>query len=188
MKKYLYTVMMLIVTGITTAHAQRMLHRQVGIEVTGGTLFGEKPADNYYIGLGLTINGKKGNYQLWAMEYIRERKIVKKRPTLWQTYIAEGGYSFQLLSDARKNIAFNGTLTGVAGYEHMDIDQIPVATKVAFITHERNFVYGFGGRLSLETYLSDHFVVLVQARGRMLWGTASDQFRPSLGIGIRYSF
>nr|DAC74459.1 TPA_exp: conjugative transposon protein TraO [Elizabethkingia anophelis] len=51
-----------------------------------------------------------------------------------------------------------------------------------------NFVYGTAGRLSFETYLSDRFVLLLQGRTKVLWGTDLKQFRPSAGVGLRFNF
>lgn len=58
----------------------------------------------------------------------------------------------------------------------------------ARILSEDNFVYGAGGRLSLETYLSDQVVFLIQGRTKVLWGTDLEQFRPSAGVGLRFNF
>ncbi|MES2267062.1 MAG: conjugal transfer protein TraO [Bacteroidota bacterium] len=58
----------------------------------------------------------------------------------------------------------------------------------AKIVSEDNFVYGAGGRLTLETYLSDRFVLVLQGRTKVLWGTDLRQFRPSAGVGLRFNF
>ena len=68
MKKYIYTVMFILMS-ITLAQAQRMLPKQKGMEVTAGILSDDKIGNDYYINFGVTINGKDGNYQLWALEY-----------------------------------------------------------------------------------------------------------------------
>ncbi len=40
----------------------------------------------------------------------------------------------------------------------------------AKILSEDNFIYGAGGRLTFETYLSDRFVLVLQGRTKVLMG------------------
>jgi len=186
MKQIIYTVLMVLLT-ITTTRAQRMLPKQKGLELSTGSLSNEKIGTDYYIGVSITVNGRKGNYQIWGLEYIHKVHGYKSTRILQQTIIAEGGYSFFLLGDAQRNIALNFGLTGIVGYESLNRGQ-QMLYDGAKILNEDNFIYGAGGRLSLETYLSDHFILLLQGRARALWNTDMEQFRPSLGIGIRYNF
>ncbi|MFD2939170.1 conjugal transfer protein TraO [Flavobacterium notoginsengisoli] len=186
MKKYIYTVM-LILTGITMATAQRMLPKQKGMEIHAGTLSDDKPYSSYYLSIGMTINGKNGNYKLWALEYSRQNLPYKHLRIPLEIYTAEGGYSFFLLGDARKNITLNAGLSGIAGYESINRGDA-LLQDGAIILSEDSFVYGGGGRLSFETYLSDHFVLLLQGHIKVLFGTDLEQFRPSAGAGIRFNF
>ncbi|MNQ52843.1 Conjugative transposon protein TraO [compost metagenome] len=186
MKKYFYTVM-LVLTGITTSQAQRMLPKQRGLEVNAGTLSDDNPGRNFYLNIGMTVNGKKGNYQLWALEYTHQYYQYKDLRIPQETYTAEGGYSFFLLGDARKNVTLNAAITGVIGYETINRGE-EILYDGAKILSGDNFIYGAGGRLSLETYLSDRFVLLLQGRTKVLWGTDLEQFRPSVGMGLRFNF
>ncbi|MOA53184.1 Conjugative transposon protein TraO [compost metagenome] len=92
-----------------------------------------------------------------------------------------------MLSDARKFITFNAGLTGVAGYEVLNRGD-RILSDGALLLNDGGFIFGTAGRLSLETYLSDNIVLLLQGRIRVLWGTDLDQFRPSSGIGLRINF
>lgn len=186
MKKYIYA-MMLVFIGIITAQAQRMIPRQKGFELNAGTLSGNSPWQNYYLGLGMTINGKNGSYQLWALEYSHQYSRYKELCLPIETYSAEGGHSFFLWGDARRNTALNGSLTGVLGYESINRGE-NLLQDGAKIISEDHFVYGAGGRLSFEMYLSDHLVLLLHGRVKVLWGTDLEQFRPSAGLGLRYNF
>src|SRR5690606_18257406 len=116
MKKYIYTVMLVLI-GITAAQAQRMLPKQRGLEISAGVMSYDKIGNDYYISAAMTVNGKNGNYQLWALEYTYQYHDYKDLRIPQETYSAEGGYSFFLLGDARKNITLNFALTGVVGYE-----------------------------------------------------------------------
>ncbi len=186
MKKYIYTVM-LVLMGITSSHAQRMLPKQKELQVNVGVLSNDKIGNDYYVSAAMTVNGKNGNYQLWALEYTHQYHDYKDLRIPQETYSAEGGYSFFLLGDARKNIMLNLGITGVLGYETINRGETMLYDG-AKILSEDNFIYGAGGRLTFETYLSDRFVLVLQGRTKVLWGTDLQQFRPSAGVGLRFNF
>lgn len=177
----------MVLLTITTTKAQRMLPDQKGLELSTGSLSNEKIGTDYYIGVSMTINGRKGNYQVWGLEYSRLLHSYKSARIPQQTITAEGGYSFFLLGDAPKNISLNFGLTGIVGYESLNRGE-QMLNDGAKILNKDNFIYGAGARLSLEAYLSDHFILLLQGRARVLWNTDMEQFRPSLGVGVRYNF
>lgn len=186
MKKYIYTVMLLFV-AFTVTQAQRMLPKQKGIEVSAGILSSNKIGNDYYINLGMTVNGKNGNYQLWALEYTQQYHAYKNIRIPQETFTSEGGYSFLLLGDNRKNITLNLALTGVIGYETINRGETLLYDGAKILTGD-HFIYGAGGRLILETYLSNRFVLILQTRIKMIWGTDLEQFRPSVGGGLRINF
>lgn len=186
MNKYIYIVMLLL-GSITVVKAQRMLPKQKGLEISAGILSDSKIGNDYYLNIGMTVNGKDGNYQLWALEYTHRYHQYNDVHIPQETYTAEGGYSFFLLGDARKNITLNLGITGVVGYETINRGEARLYDG-AKILSEDNFIYGAGGRLSFETYLSDRFILLLQGRTKVLWGTDLRQFRPSAGVGLRFNF
>ncbi|HLR71110.1 MAG TPA: conjugal transfer protein TraO [Pseudogracilibacillus sp.] len=186
MKKYIYMLMLLII-GTTASHAQRMLPKQKGLEINTGVLSDDRIGNDYYLNIGMTINGKNGNYQLWGLEYTHQYHDYKTIRIPLETYTVEGGYSFFLLGDFGKNITLNAGITGVVGYEQVNRGK-SLLDDGAKILSEDNFIYGLGGRLSLETYLSDWLVLLLQGRTKALWGTDLKQFRPSVGVGLRINF
>ena len=186
MKKYIYTLI-LVIMGITANQAQRMLPKQKGLELNTGILSDVKIGNDYYFNVIMTVNGKNGNYQLWALEYTHQYHNYKDMSIPQETYTAEGGYSFFLLGDTRKNITLNAALSGVFGYESINRGEA-LLFDGAKIVSEDNFIYGAGGRLSFEIYLSDRFVLLLQGRAKVLWGADLEQFRPSGGVGLRTNF
>ena len=103
------------------------------------------------------------------------------------TYLAEGGYSFRLWADHGRNITINATLTAAGGYETFNTGRKTLIDG-STLRNQDSFLYGGAGRLSVDTYLSDHVVLLIQGRLKALWGTSRELLRPSLGIGIRYNF
>jgi hypothetical protein len=187
MNRYILAIMM-VVTSITGLQAQRLIKGQKGFEVSAGLISDKKAVHDYfYLQAGMTINGKNGGYQLWAVEYSHKKHEFENYAIPVETYGAEGGYSFALLSDWSKNISLNIGITGVAGYEVINRGE-RVLPNGSVIQNKDSFIYGGGLRLSLETYLSDHVVMLVQGRTKAVWGTSVERFRPSAGIGIRYIF
>jgi hypothetical protein len=186
MKKYIYTVI-LVLMGITMAQAQRMLPKQKGLEINTGVLSNDKIGNDYYLNIGMTINAKNGNYQLWALEYSREYYQYKDLRIPQQTYTAEGGYSLFLLGDAGKNITLSAAITGTVGFESINQGEA-LLFDGAKILPEDNFIYGAGTRLSLEAYLCDRFVLVLQGRTKAYWGTDLKQFRTSAGVGLRFNF
>lgn len=186
MKKYIYS-MMFILISITSSPAQRMLPGQKGVEINTGTLSNETPGRNYYLTIGLIQNRKNGNYKLWALEYGHQYYRYKDLRIPHETYTAEGGYSFFLLGDTRRYITLNAIISAVGGYETINHGEY-LLPDGAEILPKDNFIYGAGARLSFETYLSDRFVLLLQARTKILWGTDFKEFRPSAGMGLRFNF
>ncbi|UPZ16199.1 conjugal transfer protein TraO [Flavobacterium humidisoli] len=186
MKKYIHTVI-LVLMSITMAQAQRMLPKQKGLEVNVGILSDDKIGNDYFINIGMTVNGKNGNYKILALEYSRQYYDYNEIRIPQETYTAEGGYSFFLLGDALKNVTLNAAITGVAGYESINRGD-DVLYDGAKILSEDNFIYGAGGRLTIETYLSDRLVIILQGKTKVLWGTDLEQFRPSAGLGLRFNF
>lgn len=186
MKKYIYTIIMGLLI-ITIAHSQRMLPKQKGLELNFGVLSDGNIKHDYVINIGMTVNGKNGNYQLWALEYTQRYHNYKTITIPQQTYTAQGGYNFFLLGDTHKNVTLNLGITAIIGYESINRGKTTLYDGAKLLS-EDNFVYGAGGRLSLETYLTDRFVLILQGRTKVLWGTDLEQFRPSAGLGLRFNF
>lgn len=186
MKNYVYIIIVLF-CNIIAAQAQRMLPKQKGLEISTGVIADGKIGTDYYITAGMTINGKKGNYQLWAVEYSSKKYGYKQIQIPVETFTAEVGYSFLLISDSGKNSSLNFGLNGIAGYESINRGKELLSDGAKLLTQD-NFIYGAGGRLTIETYLSDRIILLLQAGTKVLWGTDLQQIRPSVGIGLRFNF
>lgn len=187
MNRYFLTIIMVVVS-VTALQAQRLIKGQKGFEANIGLISDKKSLhDEFYIQAGMTINGKNGRYQLWAVEYCRKKYEFENYVIPVETYSAEGGYSFVLFGDWSKNISLNMGITGVAGYEVINRNE-RLLSNGGVIQNKDSFIYGGGLRLSLETYLGNHLVMLVQGRTKAVWGTSLENFRPSAGLGVRYIF
>lgn len=184
--KKIIILLMLAVTGIQLSKAQRMLPKQKGLEISGG-LLSKEISKNYYLSLTLTVNSNNGSYWLWRGEYTHQFSDYRSLQVPFETYTGEIGYSVKMLSNAKKSIALNMGLSALAGYETINRGD-SLLYDGAKILSKDNLIYGAGLDFSLETYLSDHFVLLLHGRTKILWGTDLKQFRPSTGFGIRYNF
>jgi hypothetical protein len=180
-------MLLLIAACSMQVYAQRMAPGKVGLEAIAASYSHSQPAWNYSLSLALTINGRNGGYQLWGFEYSHRQGQYKGQAIPLEAYTLEGGYSLPLLSVAAKSISLNAALSGVVGYESYNggVMQFSDGTQ---ILNEQGFMYGFGGRLSLEVFLSDHIVLLVQGRAKYFWASSGEALRPSVGAGLRYNF
>lgn len=182
-------IILIIIMLLACIHtqAQRMLPRQKGLEISTGILAASEIDQNYFINLSLTINGKNKGYWLLGTEYTRQSASHKRFLIPLETYTAEGGYSLRIIANARKSINLNTAVLGIAGYETINRGK-EMLPDGAIIQNQEGFIYGAGGRLSLETYLGDKFTIVFQGKAKMLWGTSMDAFRPGAGLGLRYNF
>lgn len=164
--------------------AQRLIPKQKAFELSAGLLLNDSKNKNYFISAGLTIQTGNGNYSFFGLEYMRESENYKTVTIPIETYIAEAGYSFNLIADRKKNVLINFSLSALAGFENINKGE-ELLFDGAKILSESNIVYGAGGKLSVEVYISDRIVLVPHIKIKTLWNTSRDLFRPSAGFGIR---
>lgn len=185
MKKYIIVIILTLVS--IRGYSQRMFYKQKALEVHVGILSTKEISHNYYLNLTLNSFVKRGNYWIWSVEYQRKTTDYKDWQIPLENYLGEIGYSTQLLADSKKFVTLNLGLTAVGGYEMVNRGD-SLLLDGAKLLNKSGAVYGAGGRLSLETYLSNRVVFLLQGRIKVLWGTDFEQFRPSAGMGLRFNF
>lgn len=187
MYKYIAAIIICMLSA-KCLQAQRLIKGQKGFEIGAGLISDRKPIHDYfYLRAAMTINGKNGSYQLWGIEYTYKKHQFEGFNIPVETYSVEGGYSFRLLGDWSKNISLNLGLSGVAGYEVINEGE-SLLSNGAVIQNKDSFIYGGDLRLSVEAYLSDHIVMLIDGRSKVIWGTSVERLRPSAGLGFRYIF
>jgi len=183
MKKVHLYIIGLFLMSITTK-AQRLIPKQKAIELNVGFLLNDSKSENYFINTTITNQSGKGNYSFFGFEYLNEKQNYKKVKIPIETFIAEAGYSFNLLSDRKKNLLFNFSLSATAGFESINKGN-DLLFDGAKILSESNFVYGAGGRVSAEIYISDRIVLIPHIKAKALWNSSRELIRPSAGLGIR---
>lgn len=168
-------------------NAQRMIPNQKAFEINVGTFAETQVNRNFYLNAGFVVYGKKGNYQLYGLEYSRQIANYKSLSIPIENYLAEAGYSLHLIGDYKRNINLYTSMSATAGHETINKGNSELPDG-GLIVDQDNFIYGAGGRLSLETYITDQLVFLIQGKVRVLWNTDLEKFRPSLGFGFRFNF
>ncbi|ALR29240.1 conjugal transfer protein TraO [Chryseobacterium sp. IHB B 17019] len=187
MTKYIFTALFSVVFT-TSIYAQRLLKGQKGFEATIGLISDKKPVHDYfYAQVGMTVNGKKGGYHFFSLEYSYKKHEFQKYAIPVESYVAETGYSFVLLGDWTKVVSLNIGLSALVGYEVINRGESTLPNG-AMIQNKDSFIYGGGVRLSLETFITDHVLLLLQGRTKAVWGTSLERIRPSAGVGVRYIF
>lgn len=167
--------------------AQRLIPGQVGIEIQAGILQAEFPVQDYYINVGLVTYRKNGNYLSTNLQYNVQCPEYKNELISHETYLFEAGYVFFLFGNSTRSLNLNAGIQGVLGFELINKGE-KILYDGAVLERTEDFLYGAGTKLSLEKFLSNHIMVLLQAKMNAVWGTTMGTIRPSLGLGIRYNF
>lgn len=183
MKRLHLYIIVLFLMSLTTK-AQRLIPKQKAIELNAGFLLNDSKSENYFLNTAITNQSGKGNYSFFSFEYLNEKQNYKKVSIPIETFLAEAGYSFNLISDRKKNVLINFSLSATAGFERINKGN-DLLFDGAEILSESNFVYGAGGKVSTEIYISDRIVLIPHIKAKALWNSSRELIRPSLGLGIR---
>lgn len=167
-----------------TIKAQRLIPKQKAIELNAGFLFNASKSENYFLNTTITNQSGKGNYSFLSFEYQSEKQNYKTVSIPIETFLGEIGYSFNVISDRKRNLLFNFSLSATAGFESINKGN-NLLFDGAEILSESNFVYGAGGKVSVEIYLSDRIVLLPHVKAKALWNSSRELIRPSAGLGVR---
>ena len=86
-----------------------------------------------------------------------------------------------------RNVNINIGLGGVAGYEQVNKGKA-IIQDGSIISSTESFIYGASGKLSLESYLTEHLVFLVNGQLRFLQNSQLAEFYALFGFGLRFNF
>lgn len=188
---YKYKIVLLLVLSLVLigqAQAQRYLPGQKGIQLTGGFVDGftidKKDGQAFYGGLALSTYTKSGNRWVFGAEYLQKNYEYKEKFLPVSQITAEGGYYLNFLSDRSKTLFFSVGLSAMAGYETVNWGK-ELLFDGASITNEDNFLYGGAVSFEIETFLSDRFALLINAKERILFGSEINKFHTQVGIGFK---
>ena len=172
------------------SQAQRLIPKQRGIEVLGSVplIKGEKLfiGDNFGIGISLTRYLKRENYTFVGVEYEQQNMPYRSYNVKLKDALLQVGYMHPILSDNGKNVFFYGGISALGGYEQLNEDKKLLPDGATLLDRSR-FVYGGAVHGSMEVFLTDRFLFLVKAQGRLLFGSDVHRFRPALSAGLRFN-
>ena len=173
------------------SQAQRLIHKQRGIEVVGSVplIKGEKflATDNFGMGASLTRYMGRENYTFVGVEYEQQNMAYRSYNVKLKDALLQVGYMHPVLSDRGKNVFLYGGISALGGYEQLNEDK-RLLPDGATLLDRSHFVYGGVVHGSAEVFLTDRVLFLVKAQGRFLFGTDVHRFRPDVSAGLRFNF
>lgn len=186
--KNIVLILVMFLAGFSLTKAQRLMQGKKGIELSAGMAWGKDfLVTPYYLQAGMTVTRKKGNYLLLAVDYSRRKYAFEGTEIPVESFAGEGSYNLYVLGDWSRTVSLYIGLGAVAGYETINGSK-KILPSGAVILNEDCFIYGGAVRLSLETYLGNRVVLLVQGKTRYVMGTTLERLRPIAGVGIRFIF
>lgn len=172
------------------SHAQRLIPKQKGIEVVGSVplIKGEKlfAKDNFGVGVSLTRYLKRENYTFVGIEYEQQNMPYRDYGVKLKDALLQVGYMHPILSDNGKNVFLYAGISALGGYEELNEEKNLLPDGATLLDRSR-FVYGGAVHGSVEVFLTDRFLFLVKAQGRLLFGSDVHRFRPALSAGLRFN-
>ena len=187
MKRALLLLIGMVATALT-AHAQRLLPRQTGVEITAGVpvIQNEKliQPETFTAKISFTRYLKAENYTFLSAMYERQNLPYGKANVPLSDALVLAGYMHPLLSDDGKNAFVYAGFSALAGYEELNrgASLLPDGAELL----DRSHIVGGGGvHLAVELFLSDHLLFVVGGRGLFLFGSDVYPFRPAISVGFR---
>ena len=180
----------IILTGlillISPVHAQRLLGGETAIQLSGATPTNSTDAisENFSFQLGVITNTKKGNYWKFETAYQRKTFDYKNQRLPYDFYNGNIGYFLQTFSNYQKNFLVYTGVSGIAGYEVFNNDT-SLLQDGATLNNRSGFVYGGKATLSIETYLSNHWVLFAFSEVNYIPKSGLAQWQSQFGIGTR---
>jgi len=183
----IFLAVILTIALKTKTLAQQMIPGQAGVEFSYSVFpkFPEK--QNYTLSAGFVSYLRNGNYFFGLAEYSRKYYEYNNCNIPIDNFLLGGGYSFYIWGDFMRIVNLNFGIGGLAGYEHINRGN-ELLYDGSVLTSTNNLIYGANGKLSIESYLMDHLVFLVNGQLRFLKNSQMAQFYSLLGVGIRYNF
>ncbi|MDR0541179.1 MAG: conjugal transfer protein TraO [Dysgonamonadaceae bacterium] len=182
MKYLLFIIMFLSV--VAPASAQRYLPGQRGLQVTGGTVNGMNLKSGFHSGIAFSQYTEGADRWMLGIEYLEKRHPYRDIQIPQSQVTVDAGYYLKFLSDWRKIFFLSVGASAVAGYETVNRNE-KLLFDGATINNKDAFIYGGALTLEAEIYLSDRIVLLCNIRERLLGGSSAGKLNSQIGIGIK---
>jgi len=180
------TFLIIFLFGFLSEHisAQRYLPGQQGVQLTVGTVNGINPQRAFYGGVALSTYKQKDSRWVFGGEFLQKQLDYKQIQIPLVQFTGEGGYYYSFLSDPSKTFLLSVGASGLVGYETSNWSNKTLYDG-ATLTNKDTFVYGGALTLELETFITDQFILLVNARERVMWGSSVGKYSTQLGAGVK---
>lgn len=188
--KKITLILCLIVTVSFSSQAQRLLKGQKGIWISAGVPISKhtKPdTDNFSLSAGLTYTTQNANYWCFGVNYMRKGYKYRKQIVPVENLLLESGYMLNILADGGRNVLLNVGLSGVVGYEVINESEAFLDDGATLLDKD-SFVYGVGGQIAIEGFVTDNLMLFAKAKTAIFWGSDMGKFRPQTSVGIRVLF
>jgi hypothetical protein len=157
----------------------------MGVELRGGFVNGSKSPLNYYTGIAMSGYTKKANRWVVGAEYLLKNYDYRGTSIPRAQFTAEGGYYLKFLSDPTKTFFLSIGGSALAGYETVNWGDRLLHDGSSLLAKDA-FIYGGAITLELESYITDHIVLLANVRERVLWGGSLGKFSTQFGLGVKF--
>ena len=186
--KRTFLLLCCVVATAISSHAQRLLPRQTGVEITTGVpvIQNEKliQPETFTVGVSFTRYLKAENYTFLSALYERQNLPYGKSNVPLSDALLLAGYMHPLLSDGGKNAFVYAGVSALAGYEELNRGESVLPDGAELL--DRSRILGGGGvHLAVELFLSDHLLFVVGGRGLFLFRSDVYLFRPAISAGFR---
>jgi hypothetical protein len=170
------------------AAGQRYFPGQTGIQLTAGLADGFRVKNEdgaaFYGGAAISFNNRYGNRFTAGAEYFKKQFGYGRALIPVEQFTAEGGFFHSFLSDRGKNVFLSIGASALAGYEMLNRGK-SLLSDGASLADRDGFIYGGALTLEVEIFLADRLVLLLNARERILSGSAIQTFHFQAGAGIK---
>ena len=180
-------ITLFILTMNVQSFAQQMIPKQKGFEISYSVYPNSPDKQNYVLAAGLLSYGKNSKYAFGRAEYSRKYYEYRNYDIPIDTYLLNAGYSFYLVGDSMRNVNLNFGVGALGGYEEVNRNK-PILYDGSLLDTTESFIYGVSGKLSLESYLTEHIVFIVDGQLRFLQNSQLGTLHSLIGLGLRYNF
>jgi hypothetical protein len=184
--KQVGTVIFAVVLCLSVLHqaqAQRYLPGQKGLQLTAGTV--NSFQNDFHGGVAFSVYTKNGNRWIFGGEYLEKGHSYKNLSLPQSQFTAEAGYYLKFLSDRSKTVFFSLGASGLAGYETVNWGKKQLSDG-ATINNRDAFLYGGALTLETEIFITDWLVLLVNVRERLLGGSSVGLLNTQMGLGLKF--
>lgn len=187
MKRLLFFMICVLTT--LTSYSQRYIPGQEGIQVIASAVdgfhFEKDDKQAYSFSLAYSVYNKSQNRWVIGVDYLQKQFQYKDILLPVSQFTGDIGFYKKILSDPSKTFFFSAGISGIAGYETTNWGKT-LLFDGASIEDKGGFIYGGSFNTEIETFITDRFVLIINAREKVLFGKPLNRFRFQLGVGFKY--